>query len=65
MTEVFGALTECLRDNLCVTSLKSMVLPALGEFMFYAATQEEGEDKIISAWEPPGMIFNYRFHVRL
>ncbi len=55
MTEVFTALTEVLRDNLCVVPLKVALLPALGEFMFYAATQEEGEDKKISNWDPPGI----------
>ena len=55
MTEVFGALTESIRENLCSTNLKAVLLPALGEFMFYAATQEEGESKRIMNWDPPGM----------
>eukprot|EP00794_Sanderia_malayensis_P019293 gene19293-21217_t len=57
MTEVFSVLTDALRDNLCVIPLKIALLPALGEFMFYAATQEEGEDKKIANWEPPGGMF--------
>ena len=55
MTEIFSALTETIRDNLCITKLKMVSLPALGEFLFYAATQEEGEDKRISNWDPPGL----------
>eukprot|EP00112_Aurelia_sp_Birch-Aquarium-sp1_P013267 Seg2809.7 transcript_id=Seg2809.7/GoldUCD/mRNA.D3Y31 product="Serine/threonine-protein kinase ULK4" protein_id=Seg2809.7/GoldUCD/D3Y31 len=55
MTEIFNALTESIRDNLCITKLKMVLLPALGEFLFYAATQEEGEDKRISNWDPPGL----------
>ena len=56
MAEVFSALTESIRENLCSPSLKIILLPALGEFMFYAATQEEGEDKRISNWDPPGKL---------
>lgn len=54
MAEIFNALTESIRENLCSQNLKVVLLPALGEFMFYAATQEEGEDKRISNWDPPG-----------
>ncbi len=54
MTDVFTGIMESLRDNLCVVPLKVALLPALGEFMFYAATQEEGEDKRITNWDPPG-----------
>ena len=57
MNDVFNALTESLRDNLCVVPLKAVLLPALGEFMFFAATQEEGEDKTIDNWDPPGKPF--------
>ena len=57
MNEIFSALTESIRDNLCNTDLKVTLLSALGEFMFYAATQEEGENKRIANWDPPGMIF--------
>ena len=56
MAEIFNALTESIRENLCSTHLKIVLLPALGEFMFYAATQEEGEDKRIVNWDPPGKV---------
>ena len=54
MSEVFTVITEVIRVNFRNTHLKQALLPALGEFLFYAATQEEGEDKRIPGWDPSG-----------
>ena len=55
MNEVFIVLTETIRDNFRNAKLKQALLPCLGEFVFYAATQEETEGRIIENWEVPGM----------
>ena len=52
MTEVFTVLTEVIRDNFRNAKFKQHLLPALGEFLFYAATQEEN-----SQWDVPGNVF--------
>ncbi|EDO33899.1 predicted protein [Nematostella vectensis] len=57
MTEVFTTLTEVIRDNFRNTRLKQHLLPALGEFLFYAATQEEIENRQIAKWDAPGLTF--------
>ena len=54
MTEVFTVLTEVVRDNFRNVRLKQHLVPALGEFLFYAATQEENEDRVIPMWDVPG-----------
>ena len=56
MTEVFTVLTEVIRDNFRNARLKQHLLPALGEFLFYAATQEENEGHQIPEWNVPGML---------
>ena len=58
MTEVFTVLTEVIRDNFRNARLKQHLLPALGEFLFYAATQEEIEGYEIAKWEVPGEVYN-------
>ena len=55
MTEVFTVLTEVIRDNFRNAKLKQHLLPALGEFLFYAATQEENLGCAIPQWDVPGM----------
>ena len=54
MTEVFTVLTEVIRDNFRNAKLKQHILPALGEFLFYAATQEENLGDSIPQWDVPG-----------
>ena len=54
MTEVFTTLTEVIRDNFRNARLKQLLVPALGEFLFYAATQEENESRLIPMWDIPG-----------
>lgn len=54
MTEVFTVLTEVIRDNFRNAKLKQHLLPALGEFLFYAATQEENLGDSIPQWDVPG-----------
>jgi len=54
MTEVFTVLTEVIRDNFRNAKLKQHLLPALGEFLFYAATQEENLGCAIPQWDVPG-----------
>ena len=54
MTEVFTVLTEVIRDNFRNAKLKQHLLPALGEFLFYAATQEENLGCAIPHWDVPG-----------
>ena len=56
MTEVFTVLTEVIRDNFRNAKLKQHLLPALGEFLFYAATQEENLGCEISQWDIPGNV---------
>ena len=56
MTEVFITLTEVIRDNFRNAKLKQHLLPALGEFLFYAATQEENLGSQITQWDVPGQI---------
>lgn len=56
MTEIFITLTEVIRDNFRNAKLKQHLLPALGEFLFYAATQEENLGCQISQWDAPGQI---------
>ena len=59
MTEVFTVLTEVIRDNFRNAKLKQHLLPALGEFLFYAATQEENLGGPISLWDVPGQAYNF------
>lgn len=54
MTEVFTVLTEVIRDNFRNAKLKQHLLPALGEFLFYAATQGENLGCTIPQWDVPG-----------
>ena len=56
MTEVFTILTEVIRDNFRNAKLKHHLLPALGEFLFYAATQEENLGSAIPQWDVPGNV---------
>ena len=56
MTEVFTVLTEVIRDNFRNAKLKQHLLPALGEFLFYAATQEENLGGEIPQWDVPGNV---------
>ena len=48
-------LSETIRDNFRNSKLKQSLLPCLGEFLFYAATQEESEGRVNENWEAPGM----------
>jgi len=57
MTEVFIVLTEMIRDNFRNAKLKQHLLPALGEFLFYAATQEENLGGQIPQWDVPGVTY--------
>ncbi|XP_067053224.1 serine/threonine-protein kinase ULK4-like [Acropora muricata] len=57
MTEIFITLTEVIRDNFRNAKLKQHLLPALGEFLFYAATQEENLGCQISQWDAPGVTY--------
>ncbi|XP_068693987.1 serine/threonine-protein kinase ULK4-like [Montipora foliosa] len=57
MTEVFITLTEVIRDNFRNAKLKQHLLPALGEFLFYAATQEESLGSQITQWDVPGVTY--------
>ena len=57
MTEVFTVLTEVIRDNFRNAKLKQHLLPALGEFLFYAATQEENLGSQIPQWDVPGEVY--------
>lgn len=57
MTEVFTVLTEVIRDNFRNAKLKQHLLPALGEFLFYAATQEENLGCAIPQWDVPGNLY--------
>lgn len=54
MTEVFTVLTEVIRDNFRNVQLKQHLVPALGEFLFYASTQEDTEGHEIAKWDVPG-----------
>ncbi len=55
MSDVFMVLSETIRDNFRNSKLKQSLLPCLGEFLFYAATQEENEGRVNENWEVPGM----------
>ena len=54
MSEIFMVLSETIRDNFRNSKLKQSLLPCLGEFLFYAATQEENEGRLNENWEVPG-----------
>lgn len=54
MTEVFTVLTEVVRDNFRNIQLKQHLVPALGEFLFYASTQEDTDGHEIANWDVPG-----------
>ena len=54
MAEVFTILAEVIRDNFRNAKLKQYLLPALGEFLFYAATQEENLGCAIPQWDVSG-----------
>jgi serine/threonine-protein kinase ULK4 len=56
MSEVFMVLSETIRDNFRNSKLKQSLLPCLGEFLFYAATQEESEGRVNENWEVPGTL---------
>ena len=56
MTEVFTVLTEVIRDNFRNAKLKQHLFPALGEFLFYAATEEENLGGEIPQWDVPGNV---------
>ena len=58
MNEVFVMLTETIRDNFRNARLKQSLLPCLGEFLFYAATQEETDGKVNENWEVPSKFTN-------
>ncbi|XP_028392531.1 serine/threonine-protein kinase ULK4-like [Dendronephthya gigantea] len=57
MSEVFMVLSETIRDNFRNSKLKQSLLPCLGEFLFYAATQEENEDRVNENWDVPGITY--------
>ena len=54
MSEIFVVMTDQIKHNFRNVQFKHTFLPVLGEFLFYAATQEENEDKLIPNWEPTG-----------
>lgn len=49
-------LSETIRDNFRNSRLKHSLLPCLGEFLFYAATQEENEGRLCENWDVPGSV---------
>ena len=55
MSELFMVLSETMRDNFRNVKLKQCLLPCIGEFLFYTATQEENDGKMNENWEVPGM----------
>ena len=55
MSEVFAVVTEQLKLNFRNVRFKQALLPVVGEFLFFAATQEESEQRVISAWDPAGI----------
>ncbi|KAK3741683.1 hypothetical protein QZH41_009241, partial [Actinostola sp. cb2023] len=57
MTEVFAVLTEVIRDNFRNVQLKQHLVPALGEFLFYASSQEDSDGRQIVKWDVPGTTF--------
>ena len=54
MSEIFVVMTDQIKHNFRNVQFKHTFLPVLGEFLFYAAKQEENEDKLIPNWEPTG-----------
>jgi len=57
MSDVFSVTTDQLKQNFRSTQFRQTLLPVIGEFLFYAATQEENEARLIQSWEPPGKFF--------
>lgn len=57
MSELFTVLTDQLKQNFRNTVLKHSLLPAIGELLFFAATQEENEKTEIEQWEPSSAVF--------
>lgn len=57
MAEVFSVIADQIKQNFRNSHLKQSLLPAIGEFLFYAATQEESEDRVLQNWEPSGAVF--------
>lgn len=55
MAEVFSVIADQIKQNFRNSHLKQSLLPAIGEFLFYAATQEESEDRVLQNWEPSGI----------
>ena len=55
MSEVFSVVTDQLKQNFRSPLFRQTMLPVIGEFLFYAATQEESEARLIQAWEPQGV----------
>lgn len=58
MSEIFVVMTDQIKHNFRNVQFKHTFLPVLGEFLFYAATQEENEDKLLPNWEPTGDTLN-------
>ena len=54
MAEIFTVVTDQIKQNFRNTQLKQTFLPVLGEFLFFAATQEDSEDRALPNWEPSG-----------
>jgi len=57
MKEIFIVVTDQMKQNFLNVNFQRVYLPVVGEFLFYAATQEENENKEIPAWEPTGATF--------
>lgn len=57
MADVFIVATDQLKQNFRSKQFRHTLLPVIGEFLFYAATQEESEQRLIHTWEPPGNTF--------
>ncbi|XP_002163720.3 serine/threonine-protein kinase ULK4 isoform X1 [Hydra vulgaris] len=57
MSEIFNISADQIKQNFRLSHIKQSFLPVIGEFLFFAATQEETENKVLHQWEPSGAVF--------
>ena len=59
MAEIFSVAADQIKQNFRLPHIKQSFLPVIGEFLFFAATQEESEDRVLHQWEPSGKQLDY------
>jgi serine/threonine-protein kinase ULK4 len=55
---VLTVLSDLIKENLRNVDMKQVLVAALGEFLFYVASEEEREGKVLPKWKVPSSAYS-------